>query len=80
MNPLLAVTILFFAIIGGVIGWRRASSPLPRRPQPESSPPSGAAEREELRRRMHRRIRLTIIYALLGIVVGLFALLLAQRR
>lgn len=80
MSPLLAITILFFAIVGGVIGWRRASRPLPRRPLSEPAPPSVDVEREELRRRLHRRIRLTIIYALLGIVVGLFALLLAQRR
>ena len=80
MSPLLAVTILFFAIVGGIIGWRRAGRPLPRRPLAEPEPPSPDTEREDLRRRLHRRIRLTIIYALLGIVVGLFALLLTQRR
>jgi hypothetical protein len=85
MSPVLAITIMIFAIVGGIIGWRRASRPMPRRPTPgpdasASELPSEAMEREERRRRLHRRYRLTTIYALLGVVVGLFALLLLDRQ
>ena len=79
MSPLLAVTMLICAIVGGIIGWRRASRPLSRRPHMESEARASVAE-EEGRRRLHRRIRLTLIYALLGVVVGLFGLLLAKQR
>ena len=81
MSPVLAIAILFCAIVGGIIGWRRASSPVPRRsPMETQTPREDAAGDDDLRRRLHRRFRLTIIYALLGVVVGLFSLLLFDRR
>ena len=80
MSPLLAIAMLFCAIVGGVIGWRRASTPLQRRlPSEKHTTPEEAAQ-GDLRRRLHRRFRLTLIYALLGVVVGLFALLFVDRR
>ena len=79
MSPVLAVTMLVFAIVGGIIGWRRASKPLPRPIFGRPEPLPEKAEREEWRRRLHRRIRLTLIYALLGAVVGLLGLKLFDR-
>lgn len=81
MSPVLAITILIFAIVGGIIGWRRASRPMPRRPLVgHEEPPHDDAHQEEVRRRLHRRYRLTTIYALLGVVVGLFVLLFFDQR
>ena len=44
MTPILAIAMLFCAIVGGVIGWRRASTPLQRRlPSEKHTTPEEAA-------------------------------------
>ena len=85
MSPLLALTMLLFAIVGGIIGWRRATKPIYRRSMFEPEPPEGMTRREfdRLVRRKRKRWRLfmTILYALAGAAVGVaFLFFLARRR
>ena len=84
MSPVLAVTMLLFAIVGGIIGWRRATKPIYRRSMFDQDPPDGMSRREYdgLIRRRRKRVRLlvTIVYALVGAVVGVAFLLLLGRR
>jgi hypothetical protein len=81
MSPVLAIAILVCAIVGGLIGWSRASTPLRRRaPSEHQIVPADGVAQDDARRRLHRRFRLTLIYALLGVVVGLLALLFTERR
>lgn len=85
MSPLLALTMLLFAIVGGIIGWRRATKPIYRRSMFEPEPPEGMTRREydrQVRRRRKRwRLLVTILYALAGAAVGVaFLFILARRR
>lgn len=84
MSPLLALTMLLSAIVGGIIGWRRATKPIYRRSMFEPEPPAGMTRREYDRqvRRQRKRWRLvvTILYALAGAAVGVAVLFLLARR
>ena len=83
MSPVLAVTILFFAIVGGIIGWRRATKPIYRRSIYEPDPPKGMDRREYdrivRRRRKQWRLVITLAYAAIGAGVGVFFLFLMNR-
>ena len=78
MSPLLAVTMLFFAIVGGIIGWRRASKPIYRRSVFESDPPAGMSRRDYdrivRRRRKRWRLLITLLYAAIGAAVAVIFL------
>lgn len=84
MSPVLALTMLLFAIVGGIIGWRRATRPIYRRSMFEQDPPEGMTRRDHDRliRRRRKRIRLlvTLLYSLIGAAVGVAFLFLLDRR
>jgi len=84
MSPVLAVTMLLFAIVGGIIGWRRGTQPIDTPAMVDTGPPDGMSRREYdgLIRRRRKRVRLlvTIVYALVGAVVGVAFLLFLGRR
>jgi hypothetical protein len=85
MSPLLAATMLLFAIVGGIIGWRRATKPIYRRSMYEPDPPEHMTRREfdrlVRRRRKRWRLVITLLYALAGAAVGvIFLFILARRR
>ena len=76
---------LLFAIVGGIIGWRRATKPIYRRSMYEPDPPENMTRREfdRLVRRRRKRWRLvvTFLYALAGAAAGvLFLFFLARKR
>lgn len=83
MSPLLAVTMLFFAIVGGIIGWRRASKPIYRRSLFEPDPPSGMSRRDYERivrqRRKRWRLFVTLVYAAIGAAVAIIFLFVFRR-
>ena len=83
MSPLLAVTMLFFAVVGGIIGWRRATKPIYRRSMFEPDPPSGMTrrdyDRQVRRRRKLWRLFITLLYAVIGALVGLAFLFVSRR-
>lgn len=80
----MAATMLFFAIVGGIIGWRRASKPIYRRSVFEPDPPAGMTRRDYDRvvRRRRRRWRLiiTLSYAVMGAIVAVLLLLVTHRQ
>lgn len=84
MSPLLAVTMLLFAIAGGTIGWRRATRPIYRRSLFDEEAPPGANRREYdamvRRRRKRWRLVVTLLYALIGAAMGVVFLFLVARR
>jgi hypothetical protein len=76
VSPAVAITVLLCAVIGGWLGWRRATRPLPRRSLLDSSRPV-AMSRPSIGRRQRRRTWLivtTVIYALGGAIIGFFVL------
>ncbi len=83
MSPVLAVTMLFFAVVGGIIGWRRASKPIYRRSVFEPDPPAGMTRRDYdrmvRRRRKRWRLVVTLLYAAIGAVVALLFLFAFRR-
>ena len=83
MSPLLAVTMLFFAVVGGIIGWRRASKPIYRRSLFEPDPPTGMTRRDYdrvvRRRRKRWRLFITALYAAIGATVALIFLFVFRR-
>ena len=65
MSPVLAVTMLLFAIVGGIIGWRRATKPIYRRSMFDQDPPDGMSRREfytPVERGFEREIRKRLEY------------------
>ena len=76
MSPVVAITVLLCAVIGGWLGWRRATRPVPRRSLLDSARPA-AISRPGIDRRQRRRTWLivtTVIYALGGAIIGFFVL------
>jgi hypothetical protein len=76
VSPVVAITVLLCAVIGGWLGWRRATRPAPRRSLLDSSRPV-AISRPGIDRRQRRRTWLivtTVIYALGGAIIGFFVL------
>ena len=76
MSPVVAITVLLCAVIGGWLGWRRATRPPPRRSLLDSARPV-AISRPGIDRRRRRRTWLivtTVIYALGGAIIGFFVL------
>ena len=76
MSPVVAITVLLCAVIGGWLGWRRATRPAPRRSLLDSSRPA-VALRSGIGRRDRRRtwlVIITVIYALGGAALGFFVL------
>jgi hypothetical protein len=71
-----AITVLLCAVIGGWLGWRRATRPAPRHSLLDSSRPSRIASRGigRAQRRRTRLIVVTVIYALGGAALGFFVL------
>ena len=80
----MAATMLFFAIVGGIIGWRRASKPIYRRSVFEPDPLAGMTRRDYDRvvRRRRRRWRLiiTLSYAVMGATVAVLLLFVTHRQ
>jgi hypothetical protein len=71
-----AITVLLCAVIGGWLGWRRATRPAPRRSLLDSARPV-AISRPGIDRRRGRKtwqFVMTLIYALIGAVIGFFVL------
>lgn len=71
----MAITVLLCAVIGGWLGWRRATR-LPRRSLLDSARPA-AISRPAIDRKQRRRtwlLIITVIYALGGAVLGFFVL------
>jgi hypothetical protein len=78
---MVAVTVLLCAVIGGWLGWRRATRPAARRSLLESGRPVRIL-RSGIDRRQRRRtwlIVVTVIYALGGAALGLFVLTMLPR-
>ena len=81
MSPVVAITVLLCAVIGGWLGWRRATRPPPRRSLLGSSRPA-ALSRPGIDRAQRRRtwlVVITIIYALCGAAIGFFVLAMLPR-
>jgi uncharacterized membrane protein YfcA len=77
LNPVVAITVLLCAVIGGWLGWRRATRPIARRSLFDSARPTTGIARRGFDRERHRRnwkIVVAIIYALIGAVIGFFVL------
>jgi hypothetical protein len=76
VSPVVAITVLLCAVIGGWLGWRRATRPVPRRSLLDSSRPtriaSGGIGRAQRRRTW--LLIVTVIYALGGAILGFFVL------
>ena len=73
---MVAVTVLLCAVIGGWLGWRRATRPLARRSLLDSGRPA-AISRRVIDRKQRRRtwlIVITVVYALGGAALGFFVL------
>ena len=76
MTPVVAITVLLCAVIGGWLGWRRAARPPARRSILGSARPA-AFSRPRIDRRERRAtwlIIITMIYALAGAALGFFVL------
>ena len=73
MSPAVAITVLLCAVIGGWLGWRRATRPMPRRSLLDSARPVAISRRGADRRRTWL-IVITVIYALGGALLGFFVL------
>ena len=75
MSPVVAITVLLCAVIGGWLGWRRANRQPGRHSLLERSRPS-ATRRSVGRtgRRPGRLIAVTMLYALGGAVLGFLVL------
>ena len=72
----MAITVLLCAVIGGWLGWRRATRPPARRSLLDSARPL-AISRPGMDHRARRRawlIVITVIYALGGALLGFFVL------
>lgn len=73
-----------FALVAGVIGWRRATKPIYRRSYAAVDVPDGMTAREydrKLRRRRKRwRVFITIVYAFAGAIGGLVFLFVLARH
>ncbi len=72
MNPVVAITVLLCAVIGGWLGWRRATRPIARRSLFDSARPTTGFGRERYRRSW--KFVVAIVYALIGAVIGFFVL------
>jgi hypothetical protein len=70
-----AVTVLLCAVIGGWLGWRRATRPAARRSLLDSARPT-AISRPGIDRKQRRRtwLIITMVYALGGAALGFFVL------
>jgi len=76
VSPVVAVTVLLCAVIGGWLGWRRATRPAARRSLLGSARPA-AISSPGIDRRQRRRtwlIVMTVVYALGGAALGFFVL------
>ena len=76
MSPAVAITVLLCAVIGGWLGWRRATRTPPRRSLLNSSRPVAISRRGADRHARRRTwlIVITVIYALGGALLGFFVL------
>jgi hypothetical protein len=74
MNAPLAIAILLFGSVTGFYGWWRATKYVYRRSMYDESRPAGLSrrdyERQVVRRRKAWRLASTILYALLGAILG----------
>ena len=84
LNPVVLVTLFLFGAVGAWIGWSRATRPIYRRSLREPDLPDGMTRREfdrRLRRRLKAlRVVWTLVYFLLGTLVGGVILMVALRR
>lgn len=84
MNPLLAITMLAFGTVAGVIGWRRSTKYVYRRSVYSSEIPEGISrqdhERAIRRRRKRWRLVVTAFYAIVGALLGVLFLMALGRR
>jgi hypothetical protein len=70
-----AITVLLCAVIGGWLGWRRATRPLARRSLLNSArPPAISRPGADRRSRRTWLLVITVIYALGGALLGFFVL------
>ena len=81
MSSAVAITVLLCAVIGGWLGWRRATRPPQRRSllgpaRPVTISRPGA---DRLARRRTWLIVITLIYALGGALLGFFVLAMLPR-
>ena len=78
LSPAVVATLLAFGAIGGVVGWRRGTRFVYRRSLSEPNLPSGMTRRDfdrRLRRRRKiQRLGTTALYAVVGLVIGMFFL------
>ncbi len=84
MNPLLAITMLVFGSVAGVIGWRRSTKYVYRRSVYAPDIPEGISrqdhERAVRRRRKRWRVVTTVVYAIVGAALGVLFLMALGRR
>lgn len=84
MNPMLLSTMALFGIVGGYVGWRRATRPIYQRMHIEADPRTGTSRREYerafRRRRKRWRLVVTFFYALGGALLGVLFLMFLARR
>ena len=73
-----------FALVAGIIGWRRATKPIYRRTYADVDVPEGMTRREydrAIRRRAKRwRLVVTALYAIGGAIGGVVFLLFLARH
>ncbi len=84
MNPLLAITMLVFGVAAGAIGWRSSTKYVYRRSIYAPDIPEGISrqdhERAVRRRRKRWRLVITVVYAIVGAIIGVLFLMLVGRR
>jgi hypothetical protein len=84
LNPTLLSTMALFGIVGGYIGWRRATKPIYQRMHIEADPGTGTSRREYerafRRRRKRWRLVITFLYAVGGALLGVLFLMFLARR
>jgi hypothetical protein len=84
LNPILLSTMALFGIVGGYIGWRRATKPIYQRLHIEADPGTRtsrrAYERAFRRRRKLWRLVSTLFYAVGGALCGILFLMFLARR
>ncbi len=84
MNVGLAIVLILLGGAGGWIGWRRATKAIYRRSMFERDLPPGMTRRDYdravRRRRRIRRVFITLLYAIVAMVAGIFFLLMIVRH
>ena len=84
LTPVVLITLLMFGTAGAGIGWYRATKPIYRRSLREPDLPTGMTRRDFDRQRRRRlkwwRVVWTLVYFLLGALLGAVLLMGVKAR